>query len=118
MLLEVLYQCCNSRCFLTDSYINTIYRLTSLIETLLIDNGVYCDGSLTGLTVTDDQLTLSTTDRNHRVYRLQTSLKRFLYWLTIDYTRSLAVQRHLERVGKINISQSVNGLTQRVNDTS
>ena len=118
MLLEVLYQCSNGRGFLTDSYINTIYRLTSLIETLLIDNGVYCYGSLTRLTVTDDKLTLTTTNRNHGVDSLQTCLQRFLYWLSINHTRSLAVQRHLERVGKINISQSVNGLTQRVNDTS
>ena len=62
--------------------------------------------------------TLSTTDRNHRVYRLQTSLKRFLYWLTIDYTRCLTIQRHLERIGEVDVTQTINSLTQRVYDTS
>ena len=118
MLLEVLYQCSNGRCFLTDSYIDTIYWLASLIEALLVDDGIHCDGSFTGLTVTDDQLTLSTTDRNHRVYRLQTSLKRFLYWLTIDYTRCLTIQRHLERIGEVDVTQTINSLPQRVYDTS
>ena len=118
MFLKILYQCCNGRSFLTDGYIDTIYWLACLVEALLIDDGIHCDGSLTGLTVTDDQLTLSTTDRNHRVYSLQTCLKWFLHWLAIDNTRGLAVQWHFEGISKVDIAESVDSLSQWVNDTS
>ena len=118
MLLQVLYQCSYSRSFLADGYIDTIYRLACLIETLLVDDGIHCDGSLTGLTVTDDQLTLSTTDRNHGIHSLQTCLQRLLHWLTIDHTRSLTIQRHLESAGEIDITLAIDSLTQRVNDTT
>ena len=118
MLLEVLYKSRNGRCLLTDCHIYTIYRLASLVEALLVDDGVDSNGGLTGLTVADDKLALTTSDRNHRVDRLQTCLQRFLHRLAIDHTRSLAVERHLERVGKVDSALAVDGLTKRVDDTT
>ena len=65
MLLQVLNKSRNGRCLLSDCHIYTIYGLTSLVETLLVDDGVDSNGSLTGLTVADDKLTLTASDRNH-----------------------------------------------------
>ena len=96
MFLQSLHQGCYSRGFLTNGYIDAIDRLTSLKETLLINNSIDCDGGLTRLTVTDNQLTLSTTNGNHRVNSFQASLQRLFHWLSIDHTRCLAVKGHLE----------------------
>ena len=65
VLLEVLDKSGNGRSLLADGYIDTVYGLASLVETLLIDDCIDSDGSLTCLTVADDKLTLSTSDRNH-----------------------------------------------------
>ena len=59
----------NGRCFLTDGNVDTVNALT-----LLVDDGIDRDGGLTGLTVTDDQLSLSAADRNHGVNCLDTGL--------------------------------------------
>src|SRR5699024_6299971 len=45
---------------------------------LLVDDRVDTDSRLTGLTVTDEQLTLPATDRSHGVDRLDTGLEGFL----------------------------------------
>ena len=65
MLLEVLYQGCHGRSFLSDSNIDTINRVALLIEALLIDDSINGNGCLTCLAVTNDKLTLTTTNRNH-----------------------------------------------------
>ena len=116
MLFKILYQCCHRRGFLSDSYINTIYRFSCLVETTLIDNSVDSDGSLTSLTVTNNELSLASSDRNHRVYSFQSRLKRLFYWLTVDYTGSLSVKRHLERICEVNIAKTVDSFSQRIDN--
>ena len=49
--------------------------VTGIIETLLVDDGVDGDGGLASLTITDDQLTLATTDRHERVDGLDAGLQ-------------------------------------------
>ncbi len=51
-------------------------------EALLIDDGIDGNGGLAGLPVTDDQLALAATDRNHRVDGLDAGLQRFANRLT------------------------------------
>ena len=51
---------------------------------LLVDNGINGDRSLTSLTVTDDQLTLATTDRDHGINCLNTGLQRGIYGFSLD----------------------------------
>ena len=51
---------------------------------LLVDNGINGDRSLTSLTVTDDQLTLATADRDHGIDCLNTGLKRGIYGFSLD----------------------------------
>ena len=57
MFLQSLHQGSYSRGLLTNGYIDAIDRLTSLKETLLINNSIDCDGGLTSLAV----------DRSHQV---------------------------------------------------
>lgn len=52
--------------------VQLLLLILSLVETLLVDDGVDGQGSLAGLTVTNDQLTLSTTDGYQRVDGLDT----------------------------------------------
>jgi hypothetical protein len=54
---------------------------------LLVDDRVDGDGGLAGLAVADDQLTLATADRHHRVDGLQTGLHRLVDRLAGDDAR-------------------------------
>ena len=74
MLLQILHKSSHSRGFLADGYIDTVDRFALFVKFLLVDDGVNGNGGLTRLTVTDNQLTLSATDRNHRVDSFQTRL--------------------------------------------
>ena len=118
MLLEVFHKSGNSRSLLSDGYIYTIHWFSSLIEALLIDDGINGDSSLTCLPVTNDKLTLSSSDRNHRIDRLDTRLQRFLHGLAIDHSRSLSVEWHLKGVGEVDVSLTVDSLSKRIDDTS
>ena len=116
MFGQCIYQFCNRRCFLTDGYIDTIYRRACLIETLLVDDGIHCDGSLTGLTVTDDQLTLSTSDREHGVDRQDTGLHRNTDRFSLNNTRCFSFYRIV--VVFFYSSLSVDRLAQRVDNSA
>ena len=59
----------------------------------MVQDGVERDRRLTRLTVADDQLTLSSSDRNHRVDCLDTRLHGFLDRLAIDDARCRALDR-------------------------
>ena len=118
MLLQRLHKVCHSTGLLADSDIDTVYGLACLIETLLVDDGVNGYSRLTCLAVTDDKLTLTTTNGNHRVDSLQTCLQRLLHRLAIDNTRCLTVQGHLESVSEVDVALAVNSLSQRINDTA
>ena len=60
MLFQILYKSSDSTCLLTDCDINTIYRLSCLIERLLVNNSINSNSCLTRLTVANDELTLAT----------------------------------------------------------
>ena len=117
LLTESLYERCYSRTLLTYSHIDTIDRLACLIVGLLVDDGVDSDGSLTCLTVTDDKLALSTSDRDHCIDSLQTGLERLLYRLTEHNTRSLALKWHLV-LGAFDRTHTVERLTKRVDNAT
>ena len=79
---ERLCDLCNGRTLLTDCYIDT-----NNAGALLIDDGVQTDRGLAGLTVTDDQLTLTAADRDHGVDRLDTGLERHINGCALDDAR-------------------------------
>ena len=118
MLLQIRYEGSHCRSLLSYGNINTVYRFACIIETLLINDSINCNGGLSGLTVTDDKLTLTTTNRNHGVNSLQTCLERLLYRLTVDNSGGFTVERHLKRLSKIKISLAVDGLSQWVDDAT
>src|SRR5699024_10460219 len=72
-------QFCNCGRLLSDSYINTDHTFA-----LLIQNSICSNGSLSCLTVPDDQLTLSPSDRKHGVNSQNTCFQWYGYRLTVD----------------------------------
>ena len=115
VLFQCIHQRSHRRSLLTDSYINTIQRVTVFIIISLIDNRIDGDSRFPDLTVADDQLSLSTADRNHRVYRLDTGLQRLVHRLTENNTRSLTFKRQSNQI-TLNGTGPVNGFTQRIDD--
>ncbi|EOC62964.1 hypothetical protein NM90_2208 [Neisseria meningitidis NM90] len=111
MLFQFAHYVGNRRCFLTDSHINTDYACT-----FLVNDGIQCYGSFTGLTVTNDQLTLTTTNRNHRVNGFQAGL----HWLVNRFTRNHTRCDFFDRGGQscINRAFAVDRPTQCINDAS
>src|SRR5690606_9823331 len=72
----------DGRLLLTDSHVDAADAAV-----FLVDDGVDCQGSLTDLTVTDDQLALATAYRDHGIDRLVTGLNRLVDRLTPDHAR-------------------------------
>src|SRR6266540_4220261 len=70
ILLQSLHKLCNSRPLLPNSNVHTVQFLVlvlSIIPPLLVKNRINSDGSLASLTISDDKLTLATTDGDHSV---------------------------------------------------
>jgi hypothetical protein len=84
--------------------------------TLLIDDRVDRNSSLTCLTVADNQFALTATYRNHRVDGLQTGL----YWLINRLTLDNAWRNLFDLVGHLGVDRAfaVDRLSQRVNNAS
>ena len=99
------------RLLLTDRNVDT-----NNVLALLIDDGIRGDNRFTCLTVADDKLTLTSADRNHGVDRLDTRLKRNGYGFSFDNTVSLTFDGAIFRLN--DRALGVNGLTERVNDTT
>ncbi len=62
---------------LADGDVNAVELLllvAGIVESLLVDDGVNGDGGLASLTITNDQLTLATTNRHEGVDGLDASL--------------------------------------------
>merc|ERR1712230_291971 len=77
VLLKGLDELGDSRPLLTNGNVDTVEMallVAGVVPPLLVKHGVESDGSLTSLTVTNDQLTLTTADWHHGVDGLETSL--------------------------------------------
>ena len=111
VLLQVLDQRSDGRLLLTDGDIDTDTVLVGLVQ-----DRIHRDGGLTGLTVADDQLTLSTTDREHRVDREDTGLQRFIDRLTVDDARCRLLDGTV--LVLMDRAEAVDRLTEGVHDTT
>ena len=111
VLLQRIYDGSYGRSLLADGDINTLYALT-----LLVDDGVDGNCGLTCLSVADNQLTLSASDRNHGIDCLDSGLKRGIYGFTGNnaacHTLDFAVGIRLHG------SLAIDRLTQRIYNTS
>ncbi len=96
VLLKNLDELSDGGTLLADSDVNTVELLAlilAVVPSLLVKDGVDGDSGLTGLTVTNDQLTLTTSDRNHGVDGLDTSLHGLVDRLTGENTGGLSDER-------------------------
>ena len=106
-----LHDICNGRCLLTDCYVNAVYALP-----LLIDNRIHRDCRLTGLSVSDNKLTLSSSDWNHGIDCLDTGLKRCINRFTGDNTGCHSL--NLSCLGCLDRAFAIDWLSQCIYDTS
>jgi hypothetical protein len=91
-LLKGLDELGNGGTLLTNGNVDAVELLAlvvAIVPALLVQDGVKSDGSLTGLTITDDKLTLATTDRHHGVDGFETGLHRLVDGTTGQDTRGL-----------------------------
>src|SRR5690554_6862289 len=101
----------NGGLLLADSHVHAFDATV-----FLVDDGVNCQRRLTNLAVTNDQLTLTTTNRNHGVHRLVTGLHRLINRFAPNYARS----NLFDRIGQLGFQRAlaVNRITQCVNDAA
>jgi hypothetical protein len=119
VLLKGLDELSDSGTLLTNSDVHTVQLLGlvgTAVPSLLVQDGVESDGSLTSLTVTDNQLTLTTSDRNHGVDGLKTSLDRLTDGGTGQNAGGLDFSA--ASLSGVDGSLSIDGVTQSVDDTS
>lgn len=104
---------------MTNSDVDAVELLglvVTVVPSLLVQHSVEGDGSLSGLTITNDQFTLTTTDRYHGVDGLETSL----YWLVdgLSGKDTWGLDLGSSSLSGLDWALSVNGFTQSVDDTT
>lgn len=119
VLLKGLDELGDGGTLLTDGDVDAVELLglvVGVVPTLLVKDGVEGDGSLSGLTVTNDQLTLTTANGNHGVDGLKTSLDRLVDGLARQNAGSLELSTAL--LLGVKGALAVNGVTESVDDTA
>jgi len=90
MVLQSLDQVGNSGPLLSNSYVDTeqlLLNISGIKVCLLIDDGVDSDGSLSSLSITDDELSLAPSNGHESVDCLQSSLHRLVDRFSGDNSR-------------------------------
>merc|ERR1719328_312954 len=111
--------CATVDLFLPNSAVNAVqflFWIISIVESLLIDDSINSDSSFTSLTIPNDQLTLTSTNRYKRIYGFDSSLHRFSDRLPWDNAGSLKTDT--ESLAGSNRSSTINGITQSINYTA
>jgi hypothetical protein len=119
VLLKSLDELGDGGSLLTNGDVDAVKLLglvLAVVPPLLVEHGVESDGSLTSLTVTNDQLTLTTADGNHGVDRLKTSLYGLVDGVTGENTGGLLLGTAL--LGGLDGTLAVNGVSEGVNDAT
>ena len=121
LLLKGLDELSDSRTLLTNGNVDTVELLLLggaglVVPTLLVEHGVESDSGLTGLTITNDQLTLTTTNGHHGVDTLQTSL----HWLADGLTGQNTGGLELGTASLLGAkgTLAINGVTETIDDTA
>jgi hypothetical protein len=119
VFLEGLDELGDGRTLLADSDVDTVKLLLlvgTAVPTLLVEHGIESDGSLSGLTITNDQLTLATTNGNHGIDGLETSLDGLADGLAGENARSLELGTAL--LLGVERALAVNRVSEGIDDTS
>lgn len=104
---------------LTDGSIDAVKFLIVIIlieVLLLVDDGVDGDGSLTSLSITNDELTLSTANRHKGIDTLETGLHGLVHGLSGDDTGSLELDTLSLLI--FDWAKTINGVTKGIDDTA
>ena len=94
-LFQGLLHRCDGGALLADGHVDAadlLLRVSGFPVALLVDDRIDCDSGLTGLTVADDELTLATADRRHRVDGLQAGGQRLVNRMTMHNVRCLGLE--------------------------
>jgi hypothetical protein len=121
LLLKGLDELSDGGTLLTDSDVDTVELVLLggalvVVPTLLVKHGVESDSGLTGLTITNDQLTLTTADGHHGVDTLHTSLHGLVDGLTGQNTGGLKLSTAL--LLGVKGTLAINGVTESIDDTA
>ena len=102
VLLEGLDELGNGGSLLTNGDVDAVKLLglvVSIVPSLLVQHSIESNGGLSSLTITNNQFTLSTSNRNHGVHTFDTSLHRFVDRLTWNNSRGFCLGTHSLCVG-------------------
>lgn len=119
VLLKGLDELSDGGSLLANGNVDTVELLGLVVggvPSLLIEHGVKSDGSLSSLTVTNDQLTLTTTNWHHGVDTLHTSLDGLVDGLSGQDTRGLDLGTAL--LSRLDGALSINWVTKGINNTA
>ena len=119
VLLQSLYELGDGGSLLSDGDVDAVELggfVLSVVPSLLVEDGVDGDGGLSGLSITDDELSLSTTDGNHGVDRLESSQHGLRDGLSGKDSGSLDLRS--SSLGGLDRSFSIDGVTQGVDDST
>ena len=105
------HQLCHRGRLLSDGHIDA-----DDILPLLVQDGIQCDGGLSRLAVTDDQLSLATANGEHGVDGQNARLQRLIHRLAVNDTRGRGLHRIV--VLRRDLTGVVYGLAQRVDHTA
>jgi len=104
---------------LTDGSIDAVEFLIVIIlieVLLLVDDGVDSDSGLTSLSITNDELTLSTANGYEGIDTLEASLHGLVHGLSGDDTGSLEL--NTLSLLRFNWAKTINGVTKGIDDTA
>lgn len=119
VLLEGLDKLSNGGTLLANGDVDTVELLSliiAVVPSLLVEDGVNGDSGLAGLTVTNDKLTLATTNRNHGVDGLETSHHGLVDGATRQDTGGL--DGGTATLSSLNGALAVDGVTESVDNTA
>jgi len=119
VLLKGLDELSNGGSLLTNGNVDTVELLgliRTVVPSLLVEDGVNGNGGLTGLTITNNQLTLATANGDEGVDRLKTSLHGLVDRATGKNTGGLDLSTDL--LGGLNGSLAIDGVTEGIDDTT
>lgn len=119
VLLQSLNELSDSGTLLSDSNVDTVELLVlvlAVIPSLLVEDGVNGNGGFAGLTITNDEFTLTTTNGHHGVDGLETGHHGLVDGATGQDTRSL--ERGPAALSSLDGAFAVNGVTESVDDTA
>ncbi|KAH3658809.1 hypothetical protein OGATHE_006535 [Ogataea polymorpha] len=119
VLLQGLDQLSNSGSLLTNGNVNTVQffgLVIAIIPSLLVQDGVKSDSSLTSLSVTNDQFSLTSSNWDQGINGLQTSL----HWLEngSSWQNTWGLQLSDSVTSGLDWSLTVNWVTKSINNSS